>query len=64
MQQLKFFKTNSKIKIAHSNLNIKILNKLARRILMAEKIRRAQNIVAKQPIEFSNYLNFNPKGVR
>ena len=62
MQQLKFFKTNSEIKITYINLNIKILNKLARRILMAEKIRRAQNIVAKQPIEFLNYSNFNPKG--
>ena len=76
MQRLKLFNTNSKSKITQIKVNIRFSNKLASLSDMAEKRSRAvkfakriENLKSKinqsfqkQPIEFLNYSNFNPKG--
>ena len=62
MHQPNLHNLSSKSKITHINLNIKILNKLARLSDVAKQRSRALNIVAKQRIELLNFLNTNKIG--
>ena len=58
MQQLKFFKTNSEIKIS-----LKLFLKYFARLSdMAKQRSRALAFVAKQRIDFLKFLNINFKG--